>query len=361
MDYWDSTDLSYNDLMPHFYEASMGSGQSTANNAYQPLAGYLEAQTAYNRSLMQGQPIGDIVSQKGQYLGYNQNSQNAIDNYLKNNEITPGTITGSMGEFSANDARNLAAMMYGEARSGFGVKTDADAAAEAWNRATNYLQGNMQDALEPYKNITNFNKASEDYNQRVAERAGTNLSNFNQLGGHSFFTYGNEADRLSKLNEIPYPPPRPDDLSFNMPAVGSNETSGAYEFNPLVDVSSATPGYDNYTVGLDTSYKSLPTFTNLSVNPSDYGNFSGSGDLGGASGLNTFSTDLNDYSNAGLNLGYGGNSWDGLDGWGAESYFADGGAAKGGKSENKRHPAMSIPGIHIVTAEAGEPKFTGER
>jgi len=344
LDYWDTTDLSYNDLMPHFYDASMGSGQSTANNAYQPLAGYLEAQTAYNRSLMQGQPIGDIVSQKGQYLGYNQNSQNAINNYLKNNEITPGTITGSMGEFSANDARNLAAMMYGEARSGFGVKTDDDAAAEAWNRATNYLQGNMQDALEPYKNITNFNKASEDYNQRVAERAGTNLSNFNQLGGHSFFTYGNEADRLSKAKEIPYPPPRPDDLSFNMPAVGSNETFGTYDFNPLGDVSFATPGYefnplgevsfatpsyDNFTVGLDTSYQSMPTFTNLSVNPSDYGGFSGSGNLGGASGLNTFSLNPNDYSMAAANLGYGGNSWDSFGDYGAfGSAYEHGGRAE---------------------------------
>jgi len=372
LDYWDSTDLSYNDLMPHFYDSSMGSSQSATNDSYQPFAGYLEAQTAYNRSLLQGQPIGDIVSQKGQYLGYNQNSQNAIDNYLKNNEIAPGTITGSMGEFSGADARNLAAMMYGEARSGFGVNTDADAAAEAWNRATNYLQGNMQDALEPYKNITNFNKASEDYNRRVAERAGTNLSNFNQLGGHSFFIYGNEADRLAKFYEIPpvppvrppdvgssapgtipVPPPRPDDLAIDFHAVEPTEPSGAYEFTPLDDVSSYTPNYDNYTVGLDTDYKSMPVFTNLSVNPSDYGSFSGSGDLGGASGLTTFSTDLNNYSNAGLNLGYGGNSWDGFGGWGFESYFADGGAAKGEEPEQPQRD-LSPMGFYSHAAETAQ-------
>ena len=39
------------------------------------------------------------------------------------------------------------------------------------------------------------------------------------------------------------------------------------------------------------------------------------------------------------------------------SDFASGGAAK----SKKKHPALSIPGVHIVTAEAGEPVFTGEK
>lgn len=38
--------------------------------------------------------------------------------------------------------------------------------------------------------------------------------------------------------------------------------------------------------------------------------------------------------------------------------------ARGGKVKTKSfgsHPAHKIPGIHIVTADAGEPIFTGER
>jgi hypothetical protein len=39
---------------------------------------------------------------------------------------------------------------------------------------------------------------------------------------------------------------------------------------------------------------------------------------------------------------------------------AGGGAASGPAEEPKRHPALSIPGIHIVTADAGEPIFDYE-
>jgi hypothetical protein len=46
---------------------------------------------------------------------------------------------------------------------------------------------------------------------------------------------------------------------------------------------------------------------------------------------------------------------------GAPVSYARGGTVKGDDEHHGKHPALSIPGIHIVTADAGEPTFTGER
>jgi hypothetical protein len=49
---------------------------------------------------------------------------------------------------------------------------------------------------------------------------------------------------------------------------------------------------------------------------------------------------------------------------GHEQHFAEGGSVISrlrAKKATARHPALNIPGVHIRTAEAGEPIFHGEK
>jgi hypothetical protein len=183
------------------------------------LAGYLEALTAYNRSLAQGKPLSDIVSARNQYLGYNPKSIAAINNYLSSSGMEPSEIKSSLGTFSPKDVTGLASMVYGEAGNTLGAPTNDLAAEEAYRRTVDFLQGNKTDALSPYKNIMNFNQASQGYNQGVASKANTTLEGFSKVGPHSFFAYGYQIPKLEAARSalenpapqtVPLPPPRPD-------------------------------------------------------------------------------------------------------------------------------------------------------
>jgi len=214
-----------------FFNPGFAEGGEVEGYANGGLTGYLEALAAYNRSLAQGKPLYDVITAPKQFLGYNPKNINALNNYFTRSGINPEGIESSLGKFSPKDVRALATMLYGEAGNTFGVRTNAQAREEAYRRAVDFLQGNKAKELEPYKNIMNFNQASEDYNRRVAEKGGTDLTFHQKVGPHSFFVYGNQLPKLEAARNrlanppsetVPIPPVRP-------PGIGdAPETKNAF-------------------------------------------------------------------------------------------------------------------------------------